>query len=68
MPALRLVWTEDDFGPEGWRLLHELARQRGRQPHKQARELVRYALDRARDGEDVELSQQRLEALLEPVA
>jgi hypothetical protein len=62
MPAVRNVFTEQDLG-RGWSVLHRLARQRDRQPRDQVRQLVLYALDRALAGEDVELSQQRLEAL-----
>ena len=64
MSTVRTVWTEYDLGPTGWRKLHELARQRRRTPKDQARQLLLYALDRAVAGEDVELSQERLEALL----
>ena len=64
MSTVRPIWTEYDFGRAGWRKLHELARQRRRTPKDQARQLLLYALDRALAGEEVELSQERLEALL----
>jgi hypothetical protein len=64
MPSIRPTWTELDFGPAGWRTLHELARQRRRSPRDQARQLVLFALDCAIAGQDVELSQERLESLL----
>lgn len=64
MSSIRPVWTEYDFGPTGWRTLHELARQRRRSPRDQARQLVLYALYHAGAGDDVELSQERLESLL----
>jgi hypothetical protein len=64
MPTLRLVWTEYDLGRAAWKALHKLARQRRRSPRDQARQLVLFALDRHLAGEDVELSQRALEALL----
>ena len=72
MPAIKPVFTEYDVGRAAWKKLHDLAHQRTRDPRDEVRHLVLYALDRALAGEDVELSQARLEALLddelEPVA
>jgi hypothetical protein len=65
MPAVKPVFTEHDLGPAGWRTLHELARQRRRSPKDQARALVLYALERALAGIDTELSQHKLETLLQ---
>jgi len=65
MPAVKPVITEYDLGSAGWRTLHELARQRRRSPKDQVRALVLYALERALAGVDVELSQHKLETLLE---
>lgn len=45
--------------------MHDLARQRRRSPKDQARALVLYALERALAGVDTELSQHKLETLLE---
>jgi len=64
MSTVRPVLTEYDVGPAGWRTLHELARQRRRTPRDQAQHLILFALDRALCGEDVELTRERLEALL----
>jgi hypothetical protein len=64
MPTLRLApLTEYDLGPAGWNKLYELARKRRRHPREQVQHLILWALDRAIAGEDVELSQERLEAL-----
>jgi len=63
MSAVRTVFTEYDLG-QGWGRLHELARLRKRKPQAQILHLVLFALDRDRAGEDVELNQDRLEALL----
>jgi len=60
VPAL----TEYDLGPKGWKTLFDLARARRRTPKEQYHQLALYALDRALAGEDVELSQERLAALL----
>jgi len=72
MSTVRPVLTEDELGSAGWHTLHELARQRRRRPRDQATQLIRYALYHALAGDDVELSQTRLDALLnhqlEPVA
>lgn len=65
---IRPVLTEFDFGPAGWRELHDLARQRGRHPREQIKAMTRYALYRALRGEDVELTRSQLEELLERVA
>jgi hypothetical protein len=65
MPAVKPIFTEYDLGPAGWRTLHDLARQRRRSPKDQARALVLYALERALAGVDTELSQHKLETLLE---
>jgi len=65
MPTVRVALTEYDLGPAGWRAFDKLRIQRGRKPEKQALHLILYALDRAMAGDDVELSQERLEALLD---
>jgi len=62
--AIRPVLTIYDLGSAGWKALHDLARQRRRTPRDQAQQLILFALDRALAGEDVELSQERLAALL----
>jgi len=54
----------EDLGLLGWKTLHELALLRSRDAKSQVRHLLLYALDRHIAGEDVELSQDRLEALL----
>lgn len=64
MPTVRPVLTEYDLGPAGWDLLRELARKRKRSLRDQAQHLILFALDRAFAGEDVELNQGRLDALL----
>lgn len=65
MPTVRLApLTEYDLGPAGFDLLFELARKRRREPRDQAYHLILWALDRASAGEDVELSQERLEVLV----
>jgi hypothetical protein len=61
--TIRPVLTEYDLGTAGWRKLHELAHQRCRKPSDQVLQLVRYALERALAGEDVELSQSSLDSL-----
>lgn len=63
--AYKPVLTEGALGNRGWRVYLQLARQRGRHPRDQALSLILYALDCALDGKDVELSQERLEALLD---
>ena len=65
MPAIKPVLTEGALGERGWSALHRLIRLRGREPDDQAIHLILYALDRHLAGEDVELSQERLEALLD---
>jgi hypothetical protein len=65
MPAYKPVLTEGALGDRGWRVFLELARQRGRHPRDQALSLILYALDCALAGKDVELSQERLTALLD---
>ncbi|HYW87941.1 MAG TPA: hypothetical protein VFB50_09240 [Chloroflexota bacterium] len=55
--------VEDDLGPAGWRIFHELADLRGRHPRKQVLALLRYALYQAIAGEDVELTRSQLESL-----
>jgi hypothetical protein len=65
MPTLRPpALTEYDLGPRAWSFLYELARLCGRKPDKQWNQLALFGLDRALAGEDVELSRERLEALL----
>jgi len=64
MSTVRPVLTEFDLGEAGWSELHKLARQRRRSTGDQAVQLVRFALERSIAGEDVELTQERLEALL----
>ena len=64
MTTVRPVWSESDLGAAGWKRLHQRARQRGRTANQEALALVRYALDRDLSGEDTELSQYRLDALL----
>lgn len=64
MSTVKPVWSEADLGLTGWKRLHERARQRRRSPRDQALALVLFALDRDLSGEDTELSQQRLDALL----
>lgn len=65
MPTLRPpAITEYDLGPRGWSALLQLAALRGRRPEQQWNYLAKFALDRALAGEDVELSQERLEGLL----
>jgi hypothetical protein len=64
MSAVRPILTEHDLGATGWRVLHQLARQRRRTARDQALQLVRYALYHAIAGDDVELTQSRLEGLL----
>lgn len=67
MPTVRLApLTEYDLGPAGFDMLFALARKRRRPPREQVYHLFLYALDRAIAGEDVELSQERLEALTGP--
>jgi len=65
MPTLRPApLTEYDLGPAGWNKLYELAHKRRRHPREQIQHLILWALDRAMSGEDVELNQERLEALV----
>jgi hypothetical protein len=53
-----------DLGPDGWRTLHELAGLRGRTPRLQVLALVRWALWRSLQGDDVELTRDQLNQLL----
>lgn len=62
--SVRPVITESDLGDAGWRELHELARKRGRRPHRQALALLRYAIYQSLTGHDVELSSNRLDTML----
>jgi hypothetical protein len=64
--TIRPIWTELDLGAAGWRRLHDLAAQRGRSTASQSLALVRFALYRDLEGDDVELSQDCLETLLRP--
>jgi hypothetical protein len=68
MPAYKAVLTEGALGDRGWHAFLQLAHQRGRHPRDQALSLILYALDCALAGKDVELSQERLEALLDDSA
>jgi hypothetical protein len=73
MSTIRALWSESDLGHAGWKRLHERARQRHRSGKDEALALLLFALDRDLSGEDTELSQNRLDALLgveplEPVA
>jgi hypothetical protein len=63
--TIRPVFTEYDLGRRGWGELFELARQRRRSPRDQIRQLVLFALHRSLAGEDVELGQEALSALLD---
>jgi hypothetical protein len=65
MPAVKPIITEYDLGPAAWKTLHELARQRRRSAKEQVRFSLLYALERALAGIDTELSQHKLETLLE---
>jgi hypothetical protein len=74
MFTVRPMLTEDDLGPEGWRILHEDARRFGRRPNRQALALIQYAIRQRLEGENVELTPKQLDRLLdgrpplEPVA
>jgi hypothetical protein len=56
---------EEDLGPAGWRTFHELKEVRGRSNATEILALMRYALFKAIQGEDVELTRSQLEGLLE---
>lgn len=58
------VLLRQDLGPAGWSTLHELADMRGRLPSKQVLALVRWALWRALQGDDTELTREQLNELL----
>jgi len=64
MSTVRPVLDENDLGPAGWRRLHQLARQRRRDPRDQVKFLLLFALDASLRGEDTELGDQRLNELL----
>lgn len=66
MAAIHPTFSEYSLGSAGWAKLHELRRQRGRNPREQALQLVRYALYQAISGHDVELTQAQLLSLLQP--
>lgn len=67
MPTVRPpVYTDQDFGPLGWRELNEEAIARGRPAREQILPLIRFALYRRHLGEDVELTRAQLEALFAP--
>ena len=63
--SIRSVITEYDIGRDGWKVLHDLSRQRCRSPRDQLLQLIRYSLHQALNGEDVELNRSQLEALLD---
>lgn len=63
--VIRSALTEYDLGRAGWRLLHKIARQRGRKDFEQVRAFVLYGIDRELAGDNTELSSPALRALLE---
>jgi hypothetical protein len=66
--------TEDDLGARGWACLHDLAEVRCRPPRLQVVALLRWAVHRALEGDETELTRAQLAGLLgsteqlEPVA
>jgi len=64
MSTVRAIWSESDLGAAAWKRLHLRRRQRRRSAADQALALLLFALDRDLSGEDTELSQHRLDALL----
>lgn len=56
-------FSEADLG-SGWRTFHEHKRLRGRTTQQQVLAWLRYAAAQAQDGQEVELSDARLQALL----
>lgn len=66
MAIIHVAVYDSDLGTAGWSKLHALAHQRCRSPRDEVLQLVRFALERAIAGEDVELSQARLDGLLNP--
>lgn len=63
-PVRPPVLVRQDLGAEGWDTLHELAELRGRPPRLQVLALLRWALWRAQQGDDTELSRPQLNELL----
>lgn len=63
-PVRLPVLGRRDLGAAGWDTLHELAELRGRPPRLQVLALLRWALWRALQGEDTELSHAQLNELL----
>ena len=62
--TIRPVFSELSLGIDGWRVLHEDARQLGRRPNGQALALIRWALKQRLDGKNVELTSGQLDRLL----
>ena len=52
------------LGQDGWVTLHKLAKRRGRRPAVQAVAMLLWALARAIEGTETELSEAELDALL----
>jgi hypothetical protein len=68
MPAIKPVLTEGILGDRAFSAILRLAQQRARHPRDQVASMVLFAADRYFAGEDIELSQERLEALFDEAA
>jgi len=65
MHARQSPFNEYELGARYWRKLHELAQLRTRSPRQQTLALLQWALERAYQGDEVELTQEQLAHLVD---